>query len=54
MARAIAALHGDAQHARQLGRAARQEVDRRFSIEAMVAAYQQVYAPALCNPRTGR
>jgi len=47
MAAAIVALHGDPVGARTMGQAGRQEVDRRYSMEAMVSAYMQVYAPGL-------
>jgi glycosyltransferase involved in cell wall biosynthesis len=66
MATAIAALHGDQARAQAMGQAGRQEVERRYSMEAMVSAYMQVYAPGLgaapmnapknapTNARTGR
>lgn len=47
MATAIAALHGDRVRAQAMGQAGRQDVDRRYSMEAMVSAYMQVYAPGL-------
>ena len=43
LARAILALAGDRGAAVAMGRAARLEVERRFSLDAMVAAYQQLY-----------
>jgi glycosyltransferase involved in cell wall biosynthesis len=47
MARALLGLAGDRQRARAFGRAGREHVERRFSLEAMVAAYQQLYDRAL-------
>lgn len=54
MAGAIVALHGDPGRAAAMGRAGRQEVERRYSIEAMVDAYMQVYAPGIGIAGTGR
>jgi sugar transferase (PEP-CTERM/EpsH1 system associated) len=43
MAAALVNLATDPQRARAMGRAGRQDVDRRFSLPAMVAAYQGLY-----------
>ncbi len=43
LARAIITLASDPPRARELGRAARAEVERRFSLGSMVAAYQGLY-----------
>ena len=54
MAAAILALYGDPIRAQGMGRAGRQEVDQRYSMEAMVASYLKVYAPGLGIAQTGR
>jgi glycosyltransferase involved in cell wall biosynthesis len=43
MAQALLQLAADPARARTMGRAGRAEVERRFSLEAMVAAYQALY-----------
>ncbi len=43
LAAKIVALAKDRQKARDLGRAARMEVERRFSLDAMVAGYARIY-----------
>lgn len=43
MAQALVRLASDPEAAAQMGRAGRAEVERRFSLQAMVAAYQQLY-----------
>jgi glycosyltransferase involved in cell wall biosynthesis len=52
LATAMVALHSDADRARAMGRAGRQDVDQRFSMEAMVSAYMQVYAPGIGHTPT--
>lgn len=54
MAFAMVALHRDRTRAQAMGHAGRREVDRRYSMEAMVSAYMQVYAPGLGMAPTGR
>jgi glycosyltransferase involved in cell wall biosynthesis len=53
MAAAIVALHGDAACARAMGQAGRQDVERRFSMQAMVSSYLEAYAPGLGIASTG-
>ena len=43
LANAIVRLHQDRSAAQQMGQAGRAAVDRQYSLQAMVAAYQQVY-----------
>jgi sugar transferase (PEP-CTERM/EpsH1 system associated) len=43
LAMALVRLHHDRPVAQAMGRAGRDEVDRRYSLQSMVAAYQQVY-----------
>lgn len=43
LARALVQMHDDTALAAAMGRAGRAEVERRFSLQAMVAAYQAVY-----------
>lgn len=43
LAAALVRLHGDRPLAQAMGREGREEVDRRYSLQSMVAAYQQVY-----------
>lgn len=43
LAQALVRLASDRQRAQAMGRAGRREVERRFSLEAMVAAYQRLY-----------
>ena len=43
LAQALVGLYGDRARAQAMGCAGREEVDRRYSLQSMVAAYQQVY-----------
>ena len=43
LANAIVRLHADRRAAQQMGQAGRTAVDQQYSLQAMVAAYQQVY-----------
>lgn len=43
LAMALVRLHNDRPLAQAMGRAGRDEVDRKYSLQSMVAAYQQVY-----------
>lgn len=52
MAAALVRLHADPALAGRMGQAGRQAVDQRFSLDAMVAAYLQVYAPGLGRAQT--
>jgi sugar transferase (PEP-CTERM/EpsH1 system associated) len=50
MATALIAYAKAPERAREAGRAGRSTVERRFSMEAMVAAYQGLYDRLLCGP----
>ncbi len=52
MAEALLALAGDPASAAAMGRAAREDAERHFSLQAMVSGYQRVYDRQLA--RTGR
>jgi sugar transferase (PEP-CTERM/EpsH1 system associated) len=54
MARALLDLADDAGRACALGRAGRGIVERRFSLEAMVAGYERLYRQALARARGDR
>ena len=49
MARALLALANDPAQARRMGQAGRGEVERRFSLQAMVAGYQALYEELLAK-----
>mgnify|MGYP001236542165 CR=1 FL=1 len=51
LAQALVRMAGDRQQASAMGRAGRQEVERRFSLEAMVSAYQRLYEGELTKRR---
>lgn len=51
LAHQIARLAGDAELSRSMGRAGRQAVEQRFSLDAMVGAYQAVYDKMLSASR---
>lgn len=54
MANALVRCWQDADRSQAMGRAGRDEVDRKYSLQAMVAAYQQVYDEQLAAARQGR
>ncbi|RVT53450.1 TIGR03088 family PEP-CTERM/XrtA system glycosyltransferase [Rubrivivax albus] len=47
LAAALVALARDPERAAEMGRAGRADVERRFSLQAMVGAYQQLYASTM-------
>ena len=47
LARGLLRLAGDSAAARAMGQAGRQRIEQRFSLPAMVAAYQSVYERVL-------
>jgi glycosyltransferase involved in cell wall biosynthesis len=51
LAQALVRMAGDRQQARLLGQAGRREVEQRFSLEAMVSAYQLLYEGELSKRR---
>lgn len=51
LARALVRMAGDRQQAKAMGRAGRHEVERQFSLEAMVSAYQRLYEGELSKRR---
>jgi sugar transferase (PEP-CTERM/EpsH1 system associated) len=50
MAHALLSLAADPERSRALGRAGREIVERRFSLEAMVASYDRLYRRVLARP----
>ena len=53
LAAALVRLYRDQDMARSMGRSGREEVDRKYSLQAMVAAYQRVYDTQLALARQG-
>jgi sugar transferase (PEP-CTERM/EpsH1 system associated) len=54
LAQALVQMHDDTNLAAAMGRAGRAEVERRFSLQAMVAAYQAVYDRQLARAGVAR